>query len=53
MQMALVLLSWNVLDLNLNKTIDLITIYGEPQKLYELSYKFNILADEIGETIYC
>lgn len=36
-------------DLNLNKTIDLITIYGEPQKSYELSYKFNILADEIGE----
>ncbi len=28
-------------DLNLNKTIDLITIYGEPQKSYELSYKFN------------
>ncbi len=36
-------------DLNLNKTIDLITIYGEPKNSYELSYKFNILADEIGE----
>lgn len=33
----------------LNKTIDLIEIYGEPQTSYDLSYKFSISRDEVGE----
>lgn len=36
-------------DLNLNKTIDLIGIYGEPLTTYELSYNFDIQKNEIGE----
>lgn len=36
-------------DLYLNKTIDLIEIYGEPQTSYDLSYKFSISKDEVGE----
>lgn len=36
-------------DLNLNKTIDLIEIYQKPLETYDLSYKFNMLKDEIGE----
>ncbi len=36
-------------DLYLNKTIDLIEIYGEPQTSYDLSYKFSISRDEVGE----
>ena len=37
-------------DLYLNKTIDLIEIYGEPQTEYELSYNFTTEADELGES---
>jgi hypothetical protein len=37
-------------DLNLNKTIDLIEIYGEPKTSYDLDYKFQIQKDEIGES---
>lgn len=37
-------------DLNLNKTIDLIEIYGEPKVSYDLDYKFQIQKDEIGES---
>lgn len=33
----------------LDKTIDLIEIYGEPKTSYNLSYKFNISKNEIGE----
>lgn len=36
-------------DLNLDKTIDIIGIYQEPLKTYELEYKFNIKSTEIGE----
>ena len=36
-------------DLYLNKTIDLIEIYGEPQTEYELSYNFAMPSDEIGD----
>lgn len=36
-------------DLYLNKTINLIEIYKKPLETYELSYKFNIQKDEIGE----
>lgn len=36
-------------DLNLNKTIDLIKIYGVPKETYELSYYFDLSRDEIGE----
>lgn len=36
-------------DLNLNKIIDLLDIYGEPKVSYDLSYKFSIQPDEIGE----
>jgi hypothetical protein len=36
-------------DLYLNKTIDLIEIYGDPPETYELNYKFNMQNDEIGE----
>ena len=36
-------------DLYLNKTIDLIEIYGEPQTEYDLSYNFAMPADEIGD----
>ncbi len=36
-------------DLYLNKTIDLIEIYGAPQTEYELSYYYDIKRDEIGE----
>ena len=36
-------------DLHLNKTIDLIEIYGAPQETYDLSYYFDISRDEIGE----
>ena len=36
-------------DLYLNKTIDLIEIYGEPKKTYDLSYSFALAADELGE----
>lgn len=36
-------------DLYLNKTIDLLEIYGEPQTEYELSYYYDLKRDEIGE----
>lgn len=36
-------------DLYLNKTIDLIEIYGEPQETYNLSYYYDLKRDEIGE----
>lgn len=36
-------------DLNLNKTIDLIEIYGAPKETYKLSYYFDIDREEIGE----
>ncbi|MDO4164711.1 MAG: hypothetical protein Q4D56_10060 [Bacteroides sp.] len=36
-------------DLYLDKTIDLIDIYGEPLTSYELSYDFTTQADELGE----
>lgn len=36
-------------DLYLNKTIDLVEIYGEPKTSYDLSYTFSISKDEIGE----
>ena len=35
-------------DLHLNKTIDLIEIYGAPQESYDLSYYFDINRTEIG-----
>jgi hypothetical protein len=35
--------------LKLNKVIDLIEIYGEPQKTYELNYAFAIQDDETGD----
>lgn len=37
-------------DLYLNKTIDLIEIYGEPQTTYDLSYSYNLSATELGES---
>lgn len=37
-------------DLYLNKTIDLIEIYGEPQTEYDLSYSFTTANDELGES---
>lgn len=36
-------------DLYLDKTIDLIDIYGEPKPTYQLNYSFNLKKDEIGE----
>lgn len=36
-------------DLDLDKTIDLLEIYGEPKTSYDLSYNFSLQADEIGE----
>lgn len=36
-------------DLNLNKTIDLIEIYGTPKETYKLSYYYDINKNEIGE----
>ena len=36
--------------LYLNKTIDLIEIYGEPQTEYELSYNFDMPANEIADS---
>ena len=36
-------------DLYLNKTIDLIEIYGEPQTTYELSYSYELEPNELGE----
>ena len=36
-------------DLHLNKTIDLIEIYGAPKETYDLSYYYDIKRDEIGE----
>lgn len=36
-------------DLYLNKTIDLIEIYGEPQTTYDLSYSYSLSANELGE----
>lgn len=36
-------------DLYLDKTIDLIEIYGEPQTSYDLSYNFTTKANELGE----
>lgn len=35
--------------LYLNKTIDIIDIYGEPQKSYDLNYSFPIAKDEKGD----
>lgn len=37
-------------DLYLNKTIDLIEIYGEPQTTYELSYAYELSDNELGES---
>lgn len=37
-------------DLYLNKTIDLIEIYGEPQTSYELSYSFEMPSEEVGDS---
>lgn len=37
-------------DLYLNKTIDLIEIYGEPQTSYDLSYSYELQPDELGES---
>ena len=37
-------------DLYLNKTIDLIEIYGEPQTEYALSYSYALDANELGES---
>ncbi len=37
-------------DLYLNKTIDLIEIYGEPQTTYELSYSYELDRNELGES---
>lgn len=36
-------------DLYLDKTIDLIDIYGEPLESYDLSYDFTTQSDELGE----
>ena len=36
-------------DLYLNKTIDLIEIYGEPKTSYELSYHYDLDRNELGE----
>ena len=36
-------------DLYLNRTIDLIEIYGEPQETYELSYHYDLDKNELGE----
>jgi hypothetical protein len=36
-------------ELNLNKTIDLIDIYGEPQTSYNLNYAFAIQGSETGD----
>lgn len=36
-------------ELNLNKRINIIEIYGEPLKTYELDYAFQIQADQQGE----
>lgn len=36
-------------DLQLDKTIDLIEIYGTPKETYDLSYYFDLNKDEIGE----
>lgn len=36
-------------ELNLNKRIDLIDIYGEPQTSYQLDYEFKIQEDETGD----
>ena len=37
-------------DLYLNKTIDLIEIYGKPQTEYDLSYSFTTANEELGES---
>ncbi len=37
-------------DLYLNKTIDLIEIYGKPQTEYDLSYNFTTANEELGES---
>lgn len=37
-------------DLYLNKTIDLIEIYGSPQESYELSYHYDLSQNELGES---
>ena len=36
-------------ELNLNKRIDLIDIYGEPQKSYDLDYEFKIQESQPGD----
>ena len=36
-------------DLYLDKTIDLIEIYGAPQETYNLSYGYDLSRDELGE----
>ena len=36
-------------ELYLNKTIDIIDIYGEPLKTYDLNYSFPISAKETGD----
>lgn len=36
-------------DLNLNKRIDIIDIYGEPKTDYDLDYKFKIQENETGD----
>lgn len=36
-------------ELNLNKRIDIVDIYGEPKTDYDLDYKFKIQEDETGD----
>lgn len=36
-------------ELNLDKTINIIEIYGKPLDVYDLNYKFNIQRDEKGD----
>ncbi|MDE5882981.1 MAG: hypothetical protein K2H60_14775 [Muribaculaceae bacterium] len=37
-------------DINLNKRIDIIEIYGEPLKEYDLDYVFKIQENQVGES---
>ena len=37
-------------ELLINKTIDIIDIYGEPLKEYDLNYKYNMRADQQGDS---
>ena len=48
-QDGIVSVNLQCVDLYLNKTIDLVEIYGAPQTEYELSYSYDLKRDEIGE----